>query len=616
MLPGPVFNSELVTTARRARYYVIRFVYGMILLFFVVEVAGPWGNRRESLWTGGEISISDMAEIGGMLFATFAGVQAAAVLILTPAIVAGVIADEKRRKTLHYLLTSRLSSAEIVLGKLFARLIHVGLFLAVGLPIMSMLSLFGGVEPLLVVMVYVGTTSTAVFLASLSLLISTVARRPREANSQVYLLMMAWLFLPTFVAWLMPTAGGRWVTLYEWVKPVNDLVRWSSPFSLVQPGAWGRLVEGAVWMVGLQAAYSACFVALSIGLLRPVFRREGEGPRRLAWLFDRQRARRFFPRPEVGDDPMLWKERYVSRTSMAVKAVSTLIAAVVVIALGYGTYQLAEPAFVEVWEYGYGSTGSYIHRLNLNMFIRFISVLLYVAWALAVASNASTGVVSEREEDTWTSLTTTPLSGEEILRAKMFGAVWATRWAGLLLVAYWATGVALGSLHPVGALAVAVETAAFIWFAAALGVTFSLTSKTSARAQAATMGVLLILNGAYLLCCIPLEPDTILIAVGVTPMIEAISLLSYQDMNWNYSGRSASNVFEGVLTCVLGVGLYGLGALALTVRVFRIFDEKIDRPRRWDGSPGRDRAIEVEKGPEGDAEIAFLDEDDAASPPI
>ena len=51
--------------------------------------------------------------------------QAVAVLFLAPVLVAGAIAEEKQRKTLHYLLASRLSSLEIVVGKLAARLILV-----------------------------------------------------------------------------------------------------------------------------------------------------------------------------------------------------------------------------------------------------------------------------------------------------------------------------------------------------------------------------------------------------------------------------------------------------------------------------------------------------------
>src|SRR4051812_14424683 len=99
MLPGPVFSAELFTTARRARYYAIRVVYGMILLFFVVQAAGRWRGGVEALWQGGELSIADMAETGRTIFGTFVILQGVSVLVLTPVIVAGVVADERRRKT-------------------------------------------------------------------------------------------------------------------------------------------------------------------------------------------------------------------------------------------------------------------------------------------------------------------------------------------------------------------------------------------------------------------------------------------------------------------------------------------------------------------------------------
>jgi ABC-type transport system involved in multi-copper enzyme maturation permease subunit len=583
MLPGPVFNVELITTARRARYYAIRFVLGMLLLYSVVQVQTPW-PRRASLWSGGEASIREMAAIGMSLFATITSVQGVAVLLLTPALVAGVVADEKRRKTLHYLMSSRLSSAEIILGKLFARLLHIGVFLAVGLPVLSLISLFGGVEPLLVVMVYAGTFSTAFFLAALAVLISTLARRPREAVSQVYILEIAWLFVPSLISWLMPMAGGRWVQVYEWIKPVNDVLRWSSPFSLVQPTAWGGLVESAVWMFALQAAFALGFLLIAIVVLRPLFRREGEGPRRLGWLVDARRGRRFLPRPEVGDDAMLWKERYVSRTSAVIKIASGMIFIVVISVLGYATYQFAEPAFVELWEYGYGASGTGRAREDLNGYLRAITTVIYVAWGLGVAGVSAAAIASEREEDTWTSLTATPLSGEEILRAKMFGAVWGTRWLGLLLAAFWLLGLVSGAVHPIGFAAVAVETTVFIAFVVALGTALSLSSKTTVWAQTWTIAILMISNWAYLLCCIPLEIEPPLVAVGVTPMIEAISLMSYQDVSMLSSGfHGGAHSMESVMTCGLSVLLYGVAALLLTLRSFLTFDARIDRPRRQGG---------------------------------
>src|SRR5262249_2250758 len=148
--------------------------------------------------------------------------------LLTPAIVAGVIADEKQRKTLQYLLTSRLSTSEIVLGKLAARLLHVGVFLAIGVPVLSLLSLFGGVDPVEVLLAFAATIAGAYFLACLAILVSTHARRAREAISLCYLLVLFWLFVPSLITFLRPQ-GGIWQTIFEWFEPLNDLVVQSSP---------------------------------------------------------------------------------------------------------------------------------------------------------------------------------------------------------------------------------------------------------------------------------------------------------------------------------------------------------------------------------------------------
>ena len=103
---GPVFNAELLTTARRARYYVIRFLYGLIILF---QIYLSYQSNTWRFGSGqGQLRISDMADFGQEIFITFAIVQAVVVVLLTPALVGGTIADERQRKTLHYLLTSQL----------------------------------------------------------------------------------------------------------------------------------------------------------------------------------------------------------------------------------------------------------------------------------------------------------------------------------------------------------------------------------------------------------------------------------------------------------------------------------------------------------------------------
>ena len=66
--------------------------------------------------------------------------------------------------------------------------------------------------------------------------------------------------------------------------------------------------------------------------------------------------------------------------------------------------------------------------------VRTLATWLATGWVLAVASAAAVSVTSEREDDTWTSLTATLLSGAEVVRAKVLGAIWAARrlaWAML-----------------------------------------------------------------------------------------------------------------------------------------------------------------------------------------
>src|SRR5271169_1244735 len=191
---GPVVRYELITTARRGRFYIARVVYGLCLLFLLWTRFQEFNARHPQ---GG--TVEEVQTFAEATFISFAGAQGAALLCLIPALVAGVIADEHQRKTLHYLLASRLSSAEIVLGKLGARLVHVSTFVALGIPVVCLLALYGGLNPDNVFYVYLGTLSIAVFASGLSILISIMARRPRDAILVTYGIGALWLLVP---AWL------------------------------------------------------------------------------------------------------------------------------------------------------------------------------------------------------------------------------------------------------------------------------------------------------------------------------------------------------------------------------------------------------------------------------
>ena len=242
MLPGPVFTFDLMITGRRGRFYLARALYAAVLFVILWNVQLAWLSE-----TGGELSHK---LVNWFAFSAFCGIaigQELLVLALTPALVAGVIADEKKRKTLHYLLASQLTSAEIVVGKLLVRMLYVVVLLGVSLPVLSLLVLLGGIDPWLVVLACGATLSTAWFLASLSIWVSTIARRPRDALFIALGLECLWLCLPSVT---------RTVALSPW-PAIDDAVRWlgewagaSSPVEVVWQLFWARFARRRFEAVG------------------------------------------------------------------------------------------------------------------------------------------------------------------------------------------------------------------------------------------------------------------------------------------------------------------------------------------------------------------------------
>jgi len=135
-------------------------------------------------------------------------------------------------------------------------------------------------------------------------------------------------------------------------------------------------------------------------------------------------------------------------------------------------------------------TRRFILLETLRLSVGWLSALVIVG----VAGSAAGSVSSEHEGDTWSSLTATDLTGPEILRAKMAAAVWGVRGLVLATAALVFIGVACGSVHPIGVVAVAVSVVAFVAFAAAFGVWVSLQFRSTWRAQFMTISGLLLMN--------------------------------------------------------------------------------------------------------------------------
>jgi hypothetical protein len=201
-----------------------------------------------------------------------------------------------------------------------------------------------------------------------------------------------------------------------------------------------------------------------------------------------------------------------------------------------------------------------------------------------MAATAATSVTSEREKDTWVSLSGTPLSGAEILIGILLGSAWRVRvllGASLLV---WFIGLVCGAVHPLGFVLVIIVTTVYLIFISMLGTYLSLRSRSSARAIAGTIAILLFLNWGYLFCCFPMitaggpNSGSEVFVAGITPLIVTAAPFSFVDLDnaLQHNGRETP-VF--ILTGIVSLVFYGLTSVGLYQGCLSRFEIDDDRPR-------------------------------------
>lgn len=191
-----------------------------------------------------------------ILFIMLAMLQMALVLFITPGLTAGAISSEREKQTLNMLLMTTQSSAQIVIGKLTSSIAYLGLLLIAGLPIYSVVFLFGGVSPWQLITVFFFYFVTMVAIASIGLYFSIIIKRTITSMIATYGTMV---FLAGFTAFFF------FVSLF--VSQMNagnaGQAFTSSPFAYF----WASINPGALVLTILSTEVSFALKELSgIGL--------------------------------------------------------------------------------------------------------------------------------------------------------------------------------------------------------------------------------------------------------------------------------------------------------------------------------------------------------------
>ncbi len=410
-LAGPLFDKELRVWSRRRRLYALRFAY--VCLFGAVVVHAWLVVVRSGPNTSSLVQASRMAEVGKIVVAAIVWFQFIAAQIVAAVVLSGAMATEVRQRTLDVLFTTPIGNAQIVMGKLLSGLLQILLLLAISLPLLAIVRVFGGVSWDFVVSGLGVTLATAIFVGALSLFLGITDRQTHQvAMNAVAVCILFWLctgLLLTvlghagYVSRMLATSILRltdpYVVLAAQTRAMITPMGAGPPsgswmYCLVALGAAGGLLLLSIWRLRKVAAGATIHTSRGS---------QAEGKQRQAQL---RWVRRGAIRPVKGS-PIVWKELCRPRIPRNRRGILSVVFLAILVCVIIGCVVV-----VIVFD-----------PRALSPVCIGMSYLAALVYAIDVASSAAGAIPREKEARTWPLLLTTPLENGEIVRGKAIGAV-------------------------------------------------------------------------------------------------------------------------------------------------------------------------------------------------
>jgi ABC-type transport system involved in multi-copper enzyme maturation permease subunit len=494
-LAGPILTKELRVASRRRRTYVLRFVYLAALTAFVA-----WAWVSEFRWWNAPTppGLLRMSLIGQWITARIILFQFIALPALTMLCLSTAITEEIQRRTLATLMTTPVTAFRIVLGKLLSQIFQVVLLLAISLPLMVVVRVFGGVPWEAVVIGLEVTLTTCILVGALTLLISTFFRRAYVAVLVTVLVFLAaWGGYEAFLGWCaswpgavaLPTEVGHLLVALSPMRWLEAIV--PDPSLLATSTAAVLLPWLALFHAAAILALSALLLAWCARRVRRVGLRLATGELRPASRWERMmkphlwRARRAAaPVQRVTGSPIIWREKRV-------RFGPSRLAAVVAWGILCAWVAVIDPLafYVAYWEHGADTV--------LGVFT-IASMVLWVVTVLAATVQPAAAFAAEREAQTLSLLLSTPLSAGDIVFDKALGALWRSAPVWGLLMAHVGVFVIFRLVHPILLLLMGFVLAGTLVFTTGAGLFVSAYARRTASAMATSFTLVLVVFGVPL----------------------------------------------------------------------------------------------------------------------
>ena len=488
---GPIFDKELRVSSRRKRNYFLRSGYVIILSFFILFV---WYSSVGISSSGTNLyQVSRFSQLGRSVIVSFVWFQFIVAQLTAIVMLSSSISDEIYTGTLNVLMTTPVNSFQIVTGKLLSKLLQLVLLLAISLPFLTIVRIFGGV-PWDYIVSSLCITVTAVFLAAaLSLFLSICYR---HAHSVILVVIIGYMLffgaLPGLFVWLAVKGVLNQNTAHSIIALVN-------PFWALA-AATQKLSTPSVkifsWPIHclIMSVVTAVLLAVSILKVRHAALGKAFGVNRKLRSKNKNSDINT-PQSQVVTGsirritgaPIYWKETYKgffghSKTDTAI----TFLLFGLAILSGILFLFSARNNRIIIFPY-YLLSGVYL--------IAMIRLAIFTAGSIA----------GEKEARTWPILLMTPLEDKEIILGKVIAAIW--RNIPFLVIYMLLLGIFYFCVNsqrfPLSQISISLLIAAAsivgsVLFLIGSGLYFSVRFRTAASAIAATIGSYLIFR--YLFC--------------------------------------------------------------------------------------------------------------------
>ncbi len=466
-LTGPIFDKELRVSSRRRRNYVIRSLYLLLLTVFItfVWIAQVNYGSSYSLYRASRMSEAGRAIIMCIVWFQFITTQIIAGVMLSSA-----ISDEIYNKTLGVLMTTPINSFQIVTGKLCSKLLQTTILLAITLPILAVVRVFGGVPWGYLLASLAITLTTIIFIGSLSMFYSIFTKRAYLVIIlTVITLVTIYGLIPLLAALIGGPLGRRGSELaLFYANPYFALGMTTDQMMSARRGAG---MTGFYWYYhcAIVMALAVALLAACIAMVRKAAVAQATG--QTFSLIPRRRRKTASARAKppgrirrVKGNAILWKEtRFnIFRHASIIPTIIFTIAFIVTLI----TYALVANA-------------DNLDEEAVHMTYCVIYMLLGMLFTVVIPA---TSITAEKEARSWPLLLATTLTDRQILLGKIAGAIRRILPAWIPLFAHLTFFSLAGLIHPVAILQIALITAAIIILFAGSGIFFSTCFKRTTTA--------------------------------------------------------------------------------------------------------------------------------------